>query len=59
MEKFEYKELMVEFWEEGVNRMDILNEFGEKGWELISSSKVDEHHIYYVFKRKKEKTLLM
>ena len=59
MEKFEYDQLYMSYSDDGTNHLDKLNSFGDKGWELVTALKIDEHNICYIFKRRKEKTLLM
>ncbi len=47
MKKLEYKAIMI--WGAGGKTTRILNELGEQGWELVSSS-----WIWFYFKRKKQ-----
>jgi hypothetical protein len=57
--KYEYTQTYFSFKDDGTNHSEKLNEFGNQEWELISSLKIDDHNIMYLFKREKQtKTLL-
>lgn len=56
--KYEYNQIYISF-KESYDHLKTLNLMGEDGWNLISSAKVDDHNIMYLFKREKTgKTLL-
>jgi len=60
MEKYEYTQFFISIPEDGLNHIEKLNSFGEKGWELIQMQPYDDRNYAYIFKRKlQEKTLLM
>jgi hypothetical protein len=59
MEKYEYHQLILSFRDDGANHTAKLNEQGILGWELMSSIKIDEHNVCYIFKRASQgRTLL-
>lgn len=59
MKKFEYNQLYLSFTD-GTNHVPDLNKFGNDGWELISTVKIDAENVLYIFKREATgKTLLM
>lgn len=59
MKRFEYNQLYLSFTD-GTNHVSDLNHFGNDGWELIASLKVDAENVLYIFKREQTtKTLLM
>jgi len=57
--KYEYNQTYLSF-KDGLNHLETLNMLGNNGWEIISSTKIDEHNIMYLFKRelRETKTLL-
>jgi len=56
--QYEYNQIYISY-KDTLDHRETLNNMGKEGWELISSVKVDEHNIMYLFKRElKQKTLL-
>ncbi len=48
--KYEYNQIYISF-KESLDHREELNKMGNNGWELISSVKVDDHNIMYLFKK--------
>lgn len=59
--KLEYLQLIFSYKENAIHT-ETLNEVGKESWELVTSTKIDEHNICYTFKREliyaKQKQLL-
>lgn len=47
---YEYNQIYISF-KDNFDHRETLNKAGREGWELISSAKVDDHNIMYLFKR--------
>lgn len=58
MKKFEYNQLYLSFTD-GTNHVSDLNQFGDDGWELIASVKIDAENVLYIFKRERTKKTLL